>query len=100
MAASTSADIVFTSRVASSRRSVLAGIVGFTALTAAPYAKAKSIQEAKRERDARKQAVRDAASQSREEGRSIDTGLTSDYSIPEGAQRGRNSRTVPQKQAD
>lgn len=51
-------------------------------------------------RDARKQAVRDAATQSREEGRSIDTGLTSDYSIPEGAQRGRNSRTVPQKQAE
>lgn len=51
-------------------------------------------------RDARKQAVRDAAAQSREEGRSMDTGLTSDFTLPEGAQRGRNSRTTPQKRTD
>lgn len=31
------------------RRSVLTGIVGLTALTAAPYAEPKSIQDAKRE---------------------------------------------------
>jgi hypothetical protein len=53
-----------------------------------------------RRRDARKQAVRDAAVASKEEGRSIDTGLSSDFSLPEDAQRGRNSRTVPQKRSD
>ncbi len=51
-------------------------------------------------RDARKRAVREAAAQSREGGSYVDTGMTSDYSLPEGAQRGRNSRTVPQKSAD
>ena len=53
-----------------------------------------------RRRDARKQAVRDAVVTSKEEGRSIDTGMSSDFSLPEDAQRGRNSRTVPQKRSD
>lgn len=58
------------------------------------------MQRAMCRRDARKQAVRDAAAQSKDEGRSLDTGLSSDFSLAEDAQRGRNSRTVPQKRTD
>ncbi len=51
-------------------------------------------------REERRLAVTEAAARAREDGRGIDTGLSSDYTLPEGQQRGRNSRTVPQKRVD
>ena len=43
----------------------------------------------------RKQEVQKAAQEAAETGVAVETGLTSDKTVPESVQRGRNSRTGP-----